>query len=110
TLFFFSSRRRHTRSKRDWSADVCSSDLVIVDPRQEPALIWATSCASNSSIVRRIWWSDWATPLASKSLRTLRNTSWSPASSKSEIGRASCRERVEIWVGAVAEKKEYAEA
>src|SRR5699024_11331932 len=28
--FFFSSRRRHTRSKRDWSSDVCSSDLVGV--------------------------------------------------------------------------------
>src|SRR5437868_15201731 len=27
TIFFFSSRRRHTRSKRDWSSDVCSSDL-----------------------------------------------------------------------------------
>src|SRR5207247_7918982 len=26
--FFFSSRRRHTRSTRDWSSDVCSSDLV----------------------------------------------------------------------------------
>src|SRR5439155_22440750 len=25
--FFFSSRRRHTRSKHDWSSDVCSSDL-----------------------------------------------------------------------------------
>src|SRR5207249_8444158 len=24
----FSSRRRHTRSKRDWSSDVCSSDLM----------------------------------------------------------------------------------
>src|SRR5699024_11348226 len=30
-FFFFSSRRRHTRSKRDWSSDVCSSDLVTVD-------------------------------------------------------------------------------
>src|SRR5216683_2927865 len=29
-LFFFSSRRRHTRSDRDWSSDVCSSDLVHV--------------------------------------------------------------------------------
>src|SRR5207249_4792185 len=28
TIFFFSSRRRHTRSKRDWSSDVCSSDLI----------------------------------------------------------------------------------
>src|SRR5271167_17069 len=27
-VFFFSSRRRHTRSKRDWSSDVCSSDLM----------------------------------------------------------------------------------
>src|SRR5256886_6129025 len=28
TLFFFSSRRRHTRFDCDWSSDVCSSDLV----------------------------------------------------------------------------------
>src|SRR5690349_22701660 len=28
-LFFFSSRRRHTRSLRDWSSDVCSSDLSL---------------------------------------------------------------------------------
>src|SRR5690606_41092491 len=27
-VFFFSSRRRHTRFSRDWSSDVCSSDLV----------------------------------------------------------------------------------
>src|SRR2546428_4801610 len=27
-FFFFSSRRRHTRSDRDWSSDVCSSDLA----------------------------------------------------------------------------------
>src|SRR5206468_1846068 len=27
--FFFSSRRRHTRSDRDWSSDVCSSDLFL---------------------------------------------------------------------------------
>src|SRR5438128_12131785 len=27
-FFFFSSRRRHTRCYRDWSSDVCSSDLV----------------------------------------------------------------------------------
>src|SRR5256884_8486567 len=26
-MFFFSSRRRHTRCSRDWSSDVCSSDL-----------------------------------------------------------------------------------
>src|SRR2546429_6616259 len=28
-FFFFSSRRRHTRCSRDWSSDVCSSDLII---------------------------------------------------------------------------------
>src|SRR5690625_7969658 len=27
-IFFFSSRRRHTRWPRDWSSDVCSSDLL----------------------------------------------------------------------------------
>src|SRR5206468_6010886 len=30
--FFFSSRRRHTRSDRDWSSDVCSSDLKLSVP------------------------------------------------------------------------------
>src|SRR5207249_5582713 len=34
-IFFFSSRRRHTRSKRDWSSDVCSSDLF----RRQAALL-----------------------------------------------------------------------
>src|SRR5256885_11622133 len=29
-LFFFSSRRRHTRLQGDWSSDVCSSDLRIL--------------------------------------------------------------------------------
>src|SRR5687768_2013840 len=28
-VFFFSSRRRHTRCSRDWSSDVCSSDLAL---------------------------------------------------------------------------------
>src|SRR6266852_3971957 len=31
--FFFSSRRRHTRCYRDWSSDVCSSDLVSISRR-----------------------------------------------------------------------------
>src|SRR5207247_3336479 len=31
SVFFFSSRRRHTRSTRDWSSDVCSSDLHLVE-------------------------------------------------------------------------------
>src|SRR2546422_1921400 len=38
TVFFFSSRRRHTRCSRDWSSDVCSSDLLskIVTKRPGP--------------------------------------------------------------------------
>src|SRR5699024_11233811 len=35
---FFSSRRRHTISKRDWSSDVCSSDLVLATPDPGSAL------------------------------------------------------------------------
>src|SRR5256885_4607961 len=30
-LFFFSSRRRHTRLQGDWSSDVCSSDLIYFE-------------------------------------------------------------------------------
>src|SRR5699024_9152956 len=36
--FFFSSRRRHTRSKRDWSSDVCSSDLAEEEEAVDGAL------------------------------------------------------------------------
>src|SRR5207248_8840706 len=37
-IFFFSSRRRHTRSYGDWSSDVCSSDLASrrLVPRRAP--------------------------------------------------------------------------
>src|SRR5216684_1570791 len=31
-FFFFSSRRRHTSCRRDWSSDVCSSDLIPWGP------------------------------------------------------------------------------
>src|SRR3712207_7350208 len=34
-VFFFSSRRRHTRYWRDWSSDVCSSDLERLSDRPE---------------------------------------------------------------------------
>src|SRR5206468_4559187 len=34
-IFFFSSRRRHTRSDRDWSSDVCSSDLKAAESLQK---------------------------------------------------------------------------
>src|SRR5438034_7071338 len=35
-MFFFSSRRRHTRSLCDWSSDVCSSDLVTAIESRDP--------------------------------------------------------------------------
>src|SRR5690606_40227760 len=34
-VFFFSSRRRHTRFSRDWSSDVCSSDLKYISRRNK---------------------------------------------------------------------------
>src|SRR3712207_9309369 len=37
-MFFFSSRRRHTRYWRDWSSDVCSSDLSAVQVRADDLL------------------------------------------------------------------------
>src|SRR5690606_40082404 len=36
-FFFFSSRRRHTRFSRDWSSDVCSSDLADIQFEIGPA-------------------------------------------------------------------------
>src|SRR5215813_6649352 len=35
-FFFFSSRRRHTRCGRDWSSDVCSSDLAAAAAGRNP--------------------------------------------------------------------------
>src|SRR5699024_12592109 len=53
TDFFFSSRRRHTRSKRDWSSDVCSSDLcgslvLVLRPADDSAD--ASSCWPGSGL------------------------------------------------------------
>src|SRR5690554_7580314 len=44
-FFFFSSRRRHTRCGRDWSSDVCSSDLnrnPFIDHPEFVEMIWGT--------------------------------------------------------------------
>src|SRR5699024_11935392 len=48
--FLFSSRRRHTRSKRDWSSDVCSSDLQALGKRL--AAIFPDAGGSESAAVR----------------------------------------------------------
>src|SRR6266536_5147682 len=52
-LFFFSSRRRHTRSTRDWSSDVCSSDLDL-EPGQRLVGIGDLLCSfALHKIIRR---------------------------------------------------------
>src|SRR5437868_11599792 len=38
--FFFSSRRPHTISKRDWSSDVCSSDLLAISRPRQRLVLW----------------------------------------------------------------------
>src|SRR5690554_7366502 len=46
-FFFFSSRRRHTRCGRDWSSDVCSSDLPLLKVNCNSASTSA-GCASST--------------------------------------------------------------
>src|SRR5699024_11402951 len=65
-LFFFSSRRRHTRSKRDWSSDVCSSDLVRQMKPGSPLTLFVTmpdACRflASASVIRQ-----WRRHLAAK--------------------------------------------
>src|SRR3712207_6868844 len=56
-IFFFSSRRRHTRYWRDWSSDVCSSDLsrhreaLIADAQAQQAEILAAAQAEQERLI-----------------------------------------------------------
>src|SRR5882762_11003844 len=60
-FFFFSSRRRHTRFKCDWSSDVCSSDLehsvpvIIVAERDRPI---SRLLLGNPAVVEVVKFSD----------------------------------------------------
>src|SRR5216684_7406617 len=49
--FFFSSRRRHTRCSRDWSSDVCSSDLRGVGLSERRQLFGETDASVNKKIL-----------------------------------------------------------
>src|SRR5690606_40343427 len=89
--FFFSSRRRHTRFSRDWSSDVCSSDLVLA-PVYDPVCITAFfdhvppgDYGVNRAIDARLRLFSW------DDLAELLKQARVP-----QIGRASCRER---WEG-----------
>src|SRR5260370_40146565 len=55
-MFFFSSRRRHTRFKCDWSSDVCSSDLDECLQEAAPAL--AVAAENRLSIAEVAFESD----------------------------------------------------
>src|SRR5207249_9134902 len=77
-VFFFSSRRRHTRSKRDWSSDVCSSDLTCSAARHAGAstrssassrttptrgpIGWPKKCCRASIGGSSAGWSSYRTP------------------------------------------------
>src|SRR2546429_773996 len=59
SVFFFSSRRRHTRCSRDWSSDVCSSDLGVPIVRGRGFLPGEThdspGVVVTGSTARRLW-------------------------------------------------------
>src|SRR5438046_9363560 len=88
-VFFFSSRRRHTRLVSDWSSDVCSSDLaantnVLRDVNPVIPLVAGLLIAGSVHATKAT-----ARPLVNVATLGI---------GAPEIGRASCRERVEILV------------
>src|SRR5699024_11599260 len=99
-FFFFSSRRRHTRSKRDWSSDVCSSDLgflitthLLESLEREGRIRFGAFYAKRA---RRIL----PASLLVAALTVVAAWIWmSPLLLESEIGRASCRGGQGEWAG-----------
>src|SRR5690606_41039542 len=89
-FFFFSSRRRHTRFSRDWSSDVCSSDLVAID---HDGNVYATGLGNDRLAILNPDGSPRpGSPLDRDDLGLNKPMG--------KIGRASCRERV--WISVVA--------
>src|ERR1022692_4903958 len=63
-LFFFSSRRRHTRLQGDWSSDVCSSDLMIRHTRLQGD--WSSDVCSSDLMIRHTrLQGDWSSDVCS---------------------------------------------
>src|SRR5207247_3262024 len=93
--FFFSSRRRHTRSTRDWSSDVCSSDLGVFFG---PQISW-DSVAKLALVFREARQEASQAPGtigASRALIVGANRQAAATAARAyleKIGRASCRER-----------------
>src|SRR5207248_9813983 len=77
-FFFFSSRRRHTRSYGDWSSDVCSSDLIVCKPLHTICSVFGVaggglfSCMTRSGCCGEILRPCW--PGSSLSVQTVRPT------------------------------------
>src|SRR5207247_2680268 len=96
------SRRRHTRSTRDWSSDVCSSDLPRLMLRASlwsllvqllnVLLVWCAARAVDVPVP--LGFCFVLMPLVA--LLTLAPISVNGMGIREEIGRASCRERVEV--------------
>src|SRR5262245_63491269 len=95
-LFFFSSRRRHTRCLSDWSSDVCSSDLAA------GSLFYSGGMALNDAFDAEIDARERPErPIPSG--RVSRGTVLALGFGMlvvAQIGRASCRESVSVWGGA----------
>src|SRR5206468_4770570 len=93
-----SSRRRHTSSDRDWSSDVCSSDLVVPavarahEGHAHKVMGTVSSVDGNNVMVRTADGKTVMVMLDSKTAIT-RGTTKLDATAVKEIGRASCRER-----------------
>src|SRR5690625_7427202 len=66
-VFFFSSRRRHTRWPRDWSSDVCSSDLLAIERGVEVGMDLATAAA----LCRDLQWVPYKEALESQKLQEI---------------------------------------
>src|SRR5207237_6189598 len=96
SYFFFSSRRRHTRFKCDWSSDVCSSDLRIIGEGRERAhlqqLIDGFGIADRVRLLGSLCDDEMVAEIGAADVFVM------PSVTNAEIGRASCRESVESGV------------
>src|SRR5205814_5810782 len=107
---FFSSRRRHTRCLSDWSSDVCSSDLIPGHVNWRVATYTGTVQWDGKDFPDEDYNFLLNTPdLAAVSAGNVAAGEQQSIALEfySKIGRASCRERVEIALvgGAVEDKR-----